>query len=215
MDVKHLISMQYYTEAGRLMAQRDVLAGPEALHPSIGSKLPEIRAMASAFDDASAKRDPDLYPPLHQDRPPRKGRPFTPPHRLMLPAWTARTLVKQLVTPPRPQAEENPQAAIPHQDAKWWRLSAYDSALVSNAEGTQVSWYKRDPRQVREMLSEALSAHLALYRGWSALSERYREAAPQITSFDAWERTFAENPAPVRERDRERPSAPAEGGSPA
>src|SRR5699024_8170097 len=75
-------------------------------------------------------------------------------------------------------------------------------ALVSNAEGTQVSWYKRDPRQVREMLAEALSAHVALHRGWSTLSERYREASARITSFDAWERTFAENPAPVRERDR-------------
>ena len=202
MDIKHLISMQYYTEAGRLMAQRDVLAGPEALHPSIGTKLPEIRAMAASFDDAVAKKDPDLYPPVHVDKPPRKGRPFTEPRRLMLPVWTAKTLAKQLLAPPRARAEENPQAAIAHLDAKWWRLSAYDSALVSNAEGTQVSWYKRDPRQVREMLAEALSAHVALHRGWSTLSERYREASARITSFDAWERTFAENPAPVRERDR-------------
>ncbi|MGO1600110.1 MAG: glycosyltransferase, partial [Brachybacterium sp.] len=122
MDVKHLISMQYYTEAGRLMAQKDVLEGPEALHPSIGTKLPEIRAMASSFDDASAKKDPDLYPPIHVDKPPRKGRPFTEPRRLMLPAWTAKTLVKQLVAPPKARSEENPQAAIPHLDAKWWRL---------------------------------------------------------------------------------------------
>ena len=202
MDVKHLISMQYYTEAGRLMAQKDVLDGPDALHPSIGTKLPEIRAMAASFDDAAAKKDPELYPPIHVDKPPRKGRPFSEPHRLLLPAWTAKTLVKQLVTSPKQRAAENPQAAIPHLDAKWWRLSAYDSALVSNAEGTQVSWYKRDPRQVREMLAEAITAHLALHRCWNTLRDRYREAAPRITSFEAWERTFVENPAPIRERDR-------------
>ncbi|ASK64935.1 glycosyl transferase [Brachybacterium avium] len=215
LDVKHLISMQYYTEAGRLLAQKDVLEGPEALHPSIGTKLPEIRAMASAFDDAAMKKDPDLYPPIHVDKPPRKGRPFSEPRRLLLPAWTAKTLAKQLLAPPKPRAEENPQAAIPHLDAKWWRLSAYDSALVSNAEGTQVSWYKRDPRQVREMLTEALSTHLALYRGWNALRDRYREASARITSFDAWQQTFAENPAPVRERDRagESATAPGDGGS--
>jgi galactofuranosylgalactofuranosylrhamnosyl-N-acetylglucosaminyl-diphospho-decaprenol beta-1,5/1,6-galactofuranosyltransferase len=203
MDVKHLISMQYYTEAGRLMAQQDVLEGPDALHPSIGTKLPEIRALAASFDDASAKKDQDLYPPVHVDKPPRKGRPFSQPHRLMLPAWTAKTLVKQLIAPPKPRADENPQAAIPHLDAKWWRLSAYDSALVSNAEGTQVSWYKRDPRQVREMLAEALSAHVALHRRWNELRDRYRDAAARITSFDAWERTFADNPAPVRDQDRD------------
>lgn len=212
MDVKHLISMQYFTEAGRLMAQKDVLEGPDALHPSIGTKLPEIRAMAASFDDAATKKDPDLYPPIHRDKPPRKGRPFTEPRRLMLPAWTVKTLAKQLFAAPTPQAEANPQAAIPHLDAKWWRLSAYDSALVSNAEGTQVSWYKRDPRQVRQMLAEAVSAHVALHRGWNSLRDHYREASARITSFDAWERTFAENPAPVRDRDRAESTTPAAPG---
>ncbi|WP_422115089.1 glycosyltransferase [Brachybacterium sp. UNK5269] len=203
MDVKHLISMQYYTEAGRLMAQRDVLDGPEALHPSIGTKLPEIRQMAADFADAAAKKDQDLYPPVHVDKPPRKGRPFTQPRRLMLPVWTAKTLAKQLVKPTRARAEENPQAVIPHLDAKWWRLSAYDSALVSNAEGTQVSWYKRDPKQVRTMLTEAITAHVQLHRRWNELRDSYRAATEQITSFAAWERTFVDNPAPVRERDRD------------
>jgi len=201
MDVKHLISMQYYTEAGRLMAQRDVLEGPDALHPSIGTKLPEIRAMASDFADASAKKDQDSYPPVHVEKPPRKGRPFTQPRRFMLPVWTAKTLAKQLLKPTSPRAAENPQAVVPHLDAKWWRLSAYDSALVSNAEGTQVSWYKRDPKQVRDKLAQALTAHLDLHRRWNELAAQYRESAGRITSFEAWERTFAQNPAPVREKD--------------
>jgi galactofuranosylgalactofuranosylrhamnosyl-N-acetylglucosaminyl-diphospho-decaprenol beta-1,5/1,6-galactofuranosyltransferase len=202
MDVKHLISMQYFTEAGRLMAQRDVLAGPDALHPVIGTKLPEIRGMASAFDDASAKKDPDQYPPVWQEKPPRKGRGFSQPARFLLPAWTAKTLVKQLVKPPRPKAKEHPQATIAHLDAKWWRLSAYDSALVSNAEGTQVSWYKRDPRTVREMLGDAIGAHVELYRRWPELQRTYRAAVGRITSFEAWEQTFLANPAPVREQDQ-------------
>ncbi|WP_394215780.1 glycosyltransferase [Brachybacterium vulturis] len=213
MDVKHLISMQYFTEAGRLLAQKDVLEGPDALHPAIGTKLPEIRAMAAGFDDAVSRKDQDLYPPVQIDKPPRKGRPFTQPRRLMLPAWTVKVLAKQLLKPTAPQAAENPQAAIPHLDAKWWRLSAYDSALVSNAEGTQVSWYKRDPRQVREMLAEALSAHVALHRGWNALRERYRDASARITSFDAWEQTFAENPAPDRAPQQEASPTSDGGGS--
>lgn len=201
MDVKHLISMQYYTEAGRLMAQRDILDGPDALHPGIGTKLPEIRGMAAEFADAVNKKDQDQYPEVQIDKPPRKGRPFSEPRRLMLPVWTVKTLAKQLLKPTRPQSAENPQAVIPHLDAKWWRLSAYDSALVSNAEGTQVAWYKRDPRQVREMLGEAVTAHLELHRRWNELRDQYRAAQTQITSFAAWEQTFADNPAPVRERD--------------
>ncbi|MGO3504630.1 MAG: glycosyltransferase [Brachybacterium tyrofermentans] len=202
LDIKHLISMQYFTEAGRLLAQRDVLDGPEALHPSIGTKLPEIRAMAAQFDDATSKKDQDHFPSVHLDKPPRKGKPFTEPTPLKLPAWTGKVLAKQLVKTPTSRSEEHPQAAIAHLDAKWWRLSAYDSALVSNAEGTQVSWYKRDPRRVRSMLGEAVGTHLDLHRRWPELQRSYQRAAQHITSFAEWEKTFAANPAPVREQDR-------------
>jgi len=201
MDVKHLISMQYFTEAGRLLAQSDVLRGPHVLHEEIGTKLPAIRGMAKDFDDAVARKDADQYPEIHVDKPPRKGRPFTEPRRALLPLWTAKTLVKQLVAPTQERAAENPQAAIPHQDARWWRLAHYDSALVSNAEGTQVSWYKRRPETVRSMLTTAIGAHVELYRRWNELQQQYREAAGEITSFAAWERTFAANPAPQRETD--------------
>ncbi|MFC0674469.1 glycosyltransferase [Brachybacterium hainanense] len=204
MDVKHLISMQYYTEAGRLLAQSDVLRGPHVLHEEIGTKLPAIRAMAASFDDASAKKDADQYPAVHVDKPPRKGRPFSQPSRYLLPLWTAKKLAAQLVQPPKERSTRNPQAAIAHQDARWWRLAHYDSALVSNAEGTQVSWYKRDPEQVRTMLARAVGAHVDLYRRWNELAAQYREASAEITSFDAWERTFAANPAPEREQDRAR-----------
>ncbi len=207
MDVKHLISMQYYTEAGRLMAQKDVLGGPDALHGLIGTKLPEIRAMASNFDDSQSKKDPDQYPPVKIDKPPRRGKPLGQPATWFLPVWTAKQMVKQLVKQPKESAAHNPQAAIAHQDARWWRLSAYDSAVVSNAEGTQVSWYKRDPQQVRSMLSEAIAVHAELWRRWPELERTYREAAERITSFETWEQTFKNNPAPKREQK------PATGGA--
>lgn len=213
MDVKHLISMQYYTEAGRLMAQQDVLAGPDALHETIGTKLPQIREMAAGFDDAVMKKDQEEFPAVRMHKPPRRGRPFSQPHRALLPAWTAKTLVKQLAKPARETAAENPQAAIPHQDARWWRLAAYDSALVSNAEGTQIAWYKRDPRTVREMLGRAVGTHVELWRRWPELQRSFQDAAERITSFEAWERTFAANPAPQRDQDRHADATAAQGGT--
>lgn len=199
MDIKHVISMQYYTQTGRLMAQRDVLAGPEHLHETIGTTLPEIRALAAQFDDAVQKKDVDDYPDVRTNKPPRKGRGFSQPRRLLMPAWTIKQLAKQAFTKPSELSLEHPQDAIAHQDARWWRLSHYDSALVSNAEGTQIAWYKRDPKQARELLAEAVRTHAELFAKWSTLREQYRAAASQLTSFEAWERTFAANPAPKRE----------------
>ncbi|WP_319641462.1 glycosyltransferase [Brachybacterium squillarum] len=197
-DVKHLMSMQYYTEAARLIAQEDVLRGPGVLHDEIGTKLPELRAMAQTYDDSLTKADADQFPEVRMHKPPRKGRAFSAPRRSMLPLWTAKAMARQLIAAPPESSAAHPQAAIAHQDAKWWTLSHYDSAVVSNAEGTKLAWYRRRPEQVRSMLVRTARTHLDLYRQWNRLRDEYRAAAEGLTSFAAWERTFSENPAPVR-----------------
>ena len=91
------------------------------------------------------------------------------------------------------ESRESPQAVVAHIDNKWWRMSQYDSAIVSNAEGTAASWYRRDPRYVREKLVEATRLHARLLREWPRLRAAYREAAPRITSMEAWAETFTEH----------------------
>ncbi|WP_370645940.1 glycosyltransferase [Brachybacterium sp. ACRRE] len=200
-DFKHMISMQYYTESARLMAQEDVLRGPDGLHDQIGTKLPELRAMAKQYDDSATLTDAQQFPAVRMAKPPRKGRGFAPPRRSRLPLWAARTMARQMFAPPRETSRLHPQAEIPHLDAKWWTLSHYDSAVVSNADGTKLAWYKRRPDHVREMLTRSLRTHADLYRHWNDLRRQYRRAAAELTSFEAWERTFAANPAPVRAQD--------------
>ncbi|MDO5661981.1 MAG: hypothetical protein Q4G40_04730, partial [Brachybacterium sp.] len=63
-----------------------------------------------------------------------------------------------------------------------------------------------DPRTVRSMLTGAAQTHQELLRRWPELARRFREDCAEITSFAAWERTFAENPAP------ERPQKPSSAG---
>lgn len=212
-DIKHLISMQYYTERARLKAQADVLRGPDYLHGAIGTTLPQLREMVAEFDDSSAKEGAESFPAVRRERLPRKGRDLRAPHRALLPAWTLKMMMRQVAAPTTELSREHPQAEIAHQDAKWWRLSRYDSAVVSNAEGTKAAWYKRDPEKVRGMLVETLRTHAALLMQWNSLRETYREAAERITSFEAWERTFAENPAPVRPQDEARSATASSGGS--
>lgn len=199
LDIKHGISMQYSTVANRALAITDVLRGPQTLHAEIGTKLPQVRALLGEYDDAEARKDVDNYPAVRVHKPPRRGKGFSEPHRALLPVWAAKTLAKQVVKAPQRGAEENPQALIAHQDAKWWRLAHYDSALVSNAEGTRVSWYRRSPKLVRSMLTAAVRSHAELLRRWPELRRQYQDAAQDLASFEAWERTFAANPAPIRE----------------
>jgi len=190
-DVKHLVSMQYATVKGRNMALKDLLAGPDQLHHLLPEKLPEIRAMMAGYSDSQFSSDPDSYPAPKMDKPPKHGHGVRPPSYVGLLPWAAKTVVRQLSVPVSKSSLQRPQANIAHQDNRWWRMSQYDSAVVSNAEGTGASWYKRDPKELREMMAESAKLHGALLRDWQKLSRQYKAALTDITSIASWEKTFA------------------------
>ncbi|NYG18342.1 galactofuranosylgalactofuranosylrhamnosyl-N-acetylglucosaminyl-diphospho-decaprenol beta-1,5/1,6-galactofuranosyltransferase [Arthrobacter psychrochitiniphilus] len=189
-DVKHLVSMQYATAQGRIMALRDLLRGPEQLHGLLPGKLPEIRSMMSGYSDSQFSSDPDSYPAPKMDKPPKRGHGVTPPSYVGLLPWAAKTVIRQLSLPVSDSSKERPQTNVAHQDNRWWRMSQYDSAVVSNAEGTGASWYKRDPKQLRTMMAESAKLHAALLKDWHKLSTQYKNALSEITSIAAWEKTF-------------------------
>lgn len=191
MDVKHLISMQYYTEAGRLMALNDILAGPDQLHDILDERIKQIRGMAGEHSDAVFKPRFDDFPAPRTTKPPRRGQGFSQPSVAGLVPWALKTLVRQVGLPVKPGAKDRPQAVIAHQDNKWWRMAQYDSAIVSNADGTASSWYRRDPETVRNNLAEATRLHAKIFMEWPRLKAAYREALPRITSMEAWGKTFA------------------------
>lgn len=189
-DVKHAVSMQYYAEAARAVALEDVLAGPEALHELQPTRIADMRALMNEYSDAQFRPSIDDFPPPRMVKPPKKGKAPTPPKVYMLPLWSASTIVKQLFVQPKPESRENPEVHVAHIDNKWWRLSRYDSAIVTNAEGSAIAWYQRDPEKLRKLLPRTLSRHAEIRRHWASLAKRYRDALPAITSLGAWEETF-------------------------
>lgn len=189
-DVKHLVSMQYFTQHGRIEALRDIFKGPAELHGALASKLPEINALKARYSDAQLKENVDDFPAPKLGRGPMSGAPIGMPAKKELVSWGIKTVSRQLVKSPAPENAERPQGFLAHRDNRWFRLAHYDSVIVSNAEGTGASWYKRDPKKLKSMLAEASRLHLRLFRDWDKLAEQYRTAVPQITSIEAWKKTF-------------------------
>lgn len=189
-DVKHLVSMQYFTAQTRVMALQDLLAGPDKLHDILSAKLPQIQSMRHEYSEARFDPDPDAFPTPGVSKPPRRGRGFQAPSYATLVPWAAKTLLRQLTKPVSEASMERPEARVAHVDNKWWRMSQYDSAVVTNADGTAASWYHRDPQKLRALLAEGLRLNAVVLRDWQKLSEEYRQALPRITSLEAWKETF-------------------------
>jgi galactofuranosylgalactofuranosylrhamnosyl-N-acetylglucosaminyl-diphospho-decaprenol beta-1,5/1,6-galactofuranosyltransferase len=94
------------------------------------------------------------------------------------------------VLPVSELSKEHPAMVVPSQDAQWWLLSNTDGALVSSADGTTTSWYRRDPELFRTLMAQSVTLHARLSREWPKLRKRYIDAAPDFTSPARWRETF-------------------------
>lgn len=189
-DIKHLLSMQYSAVALRLQGLEDVLRGPEHLHPGIRTKLPEIRARRAQFDDAQLRKELTDFPKPRRIKPPRKGKRPTAPNNLFQGVKIALKGALRQIHGTRPEAQDHPETLVPAMDARWWRLSQLDSALVTSADGSGFSWYKRQPEEFRAMLLRSIKLHQELLRRWDELSEQYSRELSHVTSPAAWKETF-------------------------
>jgi len=190
-QIKHLVSMQYATVELRHRALEDVLAGPYALHGVLATKRGEVNALAQQFSDMQLKADRDDLPPVRRKKPPRKGRDNAVeiPGRLSTLITAGLAPLRQLRSA-RPMSREFPEVELTAMDASWYRLAAYDSAVVSMNDGTSAALYRRDPERFRDLLRKTLEIHERFRRDWPRLAEEYRTALADITSPEAWDETF-------------------------
>nr|WP_241731853.1 glycosyltransferase [Microbacterium ginsengiterrae] len=194
-DLKHLMMMQYYPVALRARALQDVLSGPAHMRRNLATAMPAARALAAEYPETVVHRDPSTV--LHS----RRGRQvykqmsrnsLDNPSGLRLRWFTVSTLIAHWLHQPNPENVARPEVEFGKEDAHWWRLPAFDSALVSTADGSGKNIYTRDRRKYRRMLRESFRLHAQLRRRWPELQKRYRQALPELVSPESWHSIFEE-----------------------
>jgi galactofuranosylgalactofuranosylrhamnosyl-N-acetylglucosaminyl-diphospho-decaprenol beta-1,5/1,6-galactofuranosyltransferase len=189
-QIKHMVSLQYSTAELRHRALEDVLAGPYGLHEVLATKLPEVNALRKEFTDAQLHADRDELPPVRRAKPPKKGRESLQVQGRFGPLLAAGMAPLRQLRPLRPLSRRYPEAELTAADTNWKNLVLFDSAVVSMNDGTSLALYERDPDRYRDLLKRTVSIHTRLYREWPRLAEQYRAALADITSPEAWEKTF-------------------------
>ncbi|MGY1726623.1 glycosyltransferase [Geodermatophilus sp. SYSU D01062] len=187
-DLKYLIMLQYSATALHQRAYEDFLAGPDRLYELLPTALPEVRAQQSGFDDGRVlKSTNDL--PLPTMSPVKAERMLKPPTN---PVTISRTLAGALAHNlfPAKGDENKPQLNVAAQDARWFLLARLDSATVGTADGRGVTYRRRDPRLFWSLLKRSVALEWQIYRRFPALRRAYRQALPELTSPQAWEKVF-------------------------
>jgi galactofuranosylgalactofuranosylrhamnosyl-N-acetylglucosaminyl-diphospho-decaprenol beta-1,5/1,6-galactofuranosyltransferase len=149
-----------------------------------------VNALRKQFTDAQLEPDREAFPEVRRKKPPRKGR-----DTIEIPSRVARLVTAGLapirqLRPVRELSREHPEVEIRAMDAKWYRLTSFDSAVVSMNDGTSAALYRRDPSTFRQLALRTAQLHERLVREWPQLAEQYRAELSSITSPEAWEETF-------------------------
>ncbi|WP_029149314.1 glycosyltransferase [Microbacterium indicum] len=194
-DLKHLMSMQYYPVELRHLALRDILSGPAHMRRTLTTRMPEAREIAKRYPETVVHKDPSEV--LHSRRGRqvfrlRRRNEFDSPEGMRLRVFTAKTIANHWLHAPDPRNVETPEVEFGKEDAHWWRVPLFDSALVSAADGSGKQIYTRDRAKFRAMLVESVRLHRRLRREWRKLQRAYRDALPELVSEGAWLETFGE-----------------------
>jgi galactofuranosylgalactofuranosylrhamnosyl-N-acetylglucosaminyl-diphospho-decaprenol beta-1,5/1,6-galactofuranosyltransferase len=183
-QVRHLLSMQYSPAEMGLMAIEDILEGPQRMHATCQA-APELRELRKRYDDSRSRPSST---PTRRGAKPRAAR--TPPAGRRSEAQDRCPGALKQVIPPSELSKKYPQTNVAHLDLKWWKLMQFDSALVSSADGTSVSWYKRDPKLAKDLMQRSVALHARLAKEWPRLAEEYRNALPDLVAPKTWHATF-------------------------
>ena len=114
-----------------------------------------------------AATDPRLLRP-YSTRPPRREAP-----KLMSEGATG-TFFETRIALANPSAVDDASAVV----------------RFDKADGTSVSWYKRDPQLAKDLLQRSIAIHTRLAKEWPRLADEYRQALPDLVSPESWHRTF-------------------------
>ena len=189
-QLQHAMSMRYSAAELRMWALEDVLSGPDHMHRSLGTRLAEIRAYRASERDAVVETDPDAFPAPKTRKPPKRGKDPTEPRGLVGRIATAATGAVKQLRPVDPLSDTRPQASVASMDSRWWLLSQFDSAIVTTADGSGASWYKRDPKRFADIMRRSFAIHRRLATQWEQLAEEYKNAVPEVTDPKAWTQTW-------------------------
>ena len=188
---KHFMCMEYSTMAIQIEAIKDFLAGPDQLFDILESSLPRIQGVRKDYSDAQIIESAS-------DLPAPTGAPGVPTNKLggrlakvkKLP-WAVKSLLHMRKDEDRAHWEA-PQLNLTAEEARWYTLSRVDSATVSTAGGTGVAFRKRDKQLAHDLMAETRALHKQIKERWPELTHAYREAKPQLTSHENWEKIFNE-----------------------
>lgn len=179
--VRYLLGMQYGLTATLIKAVEDFLAGPEMLHDGGVSAMKEIRELRARYPETKRHAATEVPGIASNDI----GIIDAAPRPSLQRAVLIKRIISRLLGKHR-----HTLGAIPNDEAHWWHVSLFGTAVVTDAsqEGVRVRRYDR--QQMFDLGKRAVRTIQRLRKEGRAVQEQYKRAMPELTSRENWTRLY-------------------------
>ncbi|MFC4005066.1 glycosyltransferase [Prauserella oleivorans] len=179
--VRYLLGMQYGLSATLIKAVEDFLEGPDILHDGGVAAMKEIREIRAQYPETK-KYAPTEVPGVASND---IGIINTAPR----PSMQRLVLLKRILD--RVLGKHRfALGAIPSDEAHWWHVSLFKTAIVTDAsqEGVRVRSYDRD--RMFDLAKRGVKVINRLRKEGRAVQAQYKRALPELTSRENWSRLY-------------------------
>ncbi|WP_425468487.1 glycosyltransferase [Prauserella rugosa] len=179
--VRYLLGMQYGLTATLIKAVEDFLEGPEILHDGGVAAMKEIREIRAQYPETK-RHDPTDVPGIPSND-------IVINNTAPRPSLQRAILVKRILDRLRGKHRFG-MGAIPADEAHWWHVSLFKTAVVTDAsqEGVRVRSYDKD--RMMELAKRAVQVISRLRKEGHAVQAQYKRAMPELTSRENWKRLY-------------------------
>jgi len=179
--VRYLLGMQYGLSATLIKAVEDFLEGPEVLRDGGVAAMKEIRRIRDEYPETKRHKATDVPGIASADIGIINSAPRPSLQRLVL---IKRVLDRIL------GRSRHGLGAIPTDEANWWHVAQFDTAVVTDAnqEGVRVRHYDR--AKMFDLAKRGAKVIQRLRKEGAGVQEQYKRAMPELTSRDNWKRLY-------------------------
>ncbi|HEY0500585.1 MAG TPA: glycosyltransferase [Kutzneria sp.] len=179
--VRYLLSMQYGLSATLIKAVEDFLAGPEILRDGGVAAMKEIRRIRDQYPETKRHKATEVPGVASNDISIINAAPKPSLQRLVL--------IKRILDRVLGRTRHS-LGAIPVDEASWWHVAQFDTAIVTDAsqEGVRIRTYDR--AKMIELAIRGAKVVNRLRKEGPAVRAQYKRAMPELTSRENWQRLY-------------------------
>jgi galactofuranosylgalactofuranosylrhamnosyl-N-acetylglucosaminyl-diphospho-decaprenol beta-1,5/1,6-galactofuranosyltransferase len=173
--------MQYGLSATLIKAVEDFLEGPEVLRDGGVAAMKEIRRIREQYPETKRHKATDVPGIASNDIGIINSAPRPSMQRLVL--------IKRVLDRVLGRSRFG-LGAVPIDEAHWWHIALFDTAVVTDAsqEGVRVRTY--DKVKMFELAKRGAKTIQRLRKEGAGVQEQYKRAMPELTSRDNWKRLY-------------------------